>query len=86
MRARAPLGPEASPHLGGPKGVPLAAPESPFRRLLRGPVLYLLIVLIGIWLFVALANRERPAEEIRFSDFQQALDEGQVQSAMFLEG
>ena len=86
VRARAPWAIEASPHLGGPKGVPLAAPESPFRRLLRGPGPYLLIVLVGIWLFVALANRERPAEEIGFSDFQQALDQDQVQSATFLEG
>jgi cell division protease FtsH len=43
-------------------------------------------VLVGIWLFVALANRERPAEEVGFSDFQQALDAGQVRSATFLEG
>ncbi|HEU4528924.1 MAG TPA: ATP-dependent zinc metalloprotease FtsH [Actinomycetota bacterium] len=64
----------------------MATPESPFRRLLRGPAPYLLIVLVGIWLFVALANRERPAEEIGFSDFQQALDQDQVQSATFLEG
>ncbi len=86
MRARASWAVEASPHLGGPKGVPLATPESPFRRLLRGPAPYLLIVLVGIWLFVALANRERPAEEIGFSDFQQALDQDQVRSATFLEG
>ncbi|HET9725215.1 MAG TPA: ATP-dependent zinc metalloprotease FtsH [Actinomycetota bacterium] len=43
-------------------------------------------MLIGIWLFVALANRERPAQDVTFSDFQQAVDAGQVETATFLEG
>ena len=39
------------------KELPLAAPESPFRRVLRGPAPYLLIVLVALWLFVALSNQ-----------------------------
>ncbi|HEU4355165.1 MAG TPA: ATP-dependent zinc metalloprotease FtsH [Actinomycetota bacterium] len=43
-------------------------------------------MLVGIWLFVALANRERPAQDVTFSEFQSAVDAGQVESATFLEG
>jgi len=43
-------------------------------------------VLIGIWLFLVLANREDPGTELTFSDFQAALDQGKVAKATFLEG
>jgi len=43
-------------------------------------------VLLGIWLFVALGNRQQPAQEITFSEFQEALDAAQVDTATFLEG
>jgi cell division protease FtsH len=53
---------------------------------LRGPAIYVLIVLLGIWLFLMLANRQPPGEELTLTDFQALLDGGQVETATFLEG
>jgi cell division protease FtsH len=43
-------------------------------------------VLVGIWLFIALANRERPATEVKFYEFRAALEAGEVKTATFMEG
>jgi cell division protease FtsH len=58
----------------------------PYRRLLRGPAIYILIGLVGLWLFLALANREGRAEELTFSAFQERLASGEVDTATFLLG
>ena len=77
---------EASPQVAGPKGAPLAPPESPFRRILRGPAVYILIVLIGVWLFLLFANDRRAGTELSYSEFQNILGQGNVETATFLEG
>ena len=43
-------------------------------------------MLVGIWLFIALANRERPATEVKFYEFRAALEAGEVKTATFMEG
>jgi cell division protease FtsH len=58
----------------------------PYRRLLRGPAVYILVGLLGLWLFLALANREGRAEELTFSAFQEHLADGDVDTATFLLG
>ncbi|HEV8622705.1 MAG TPA: ATP-dependent zinc metalloprotease FtsH [Actinomycetota bacterium] len=61
-------------------------PESPYRRILRGPALYILLVLAGLWLFVLFANREPQGQSLNFSGFQSLVDDGRVKTATFLEG
>ncbi len=56
------------------------------RRLFRGPALYILMVLAALWIFVLFANRQQPAEQMSFSQFQQDVSEGQVVNATFYEG
>ncbi len=79
-------GPEASPQVGTPRGAPLSPPESPLRRVVRGPALYLLIVLLGLWLFLAVAGRKAPGLDLTYSQFQGHLAAGDVRTATFLEG
>jgi cell division protease FtsH len=59
---------------------------SPYRRLLRGPAIYVLIVLLGIWLFLMVANQQQQASELTFSDFEAAVVDGDVRTAKFLLG
>jgi len=54
--------------------------------LLRGPAIYILIVLFALWLFVLLANRGGQGQQLSYSEFQSLLQQGQVQTATFLEG
>jgi cell division protease FtsH len=53
---------------------------------MRGPAIYILIVLLGIWLFLLFANRQEAGAPLTLTQFQTALDEGQVKTATFLEG
>ena len=53
---------------------------------MRGPVVYLLVVLFGVWLFVSVAGRKEPSSELTFSEFRATLAAGRVRSATFLEG
>ncbi|MEW6058636.1 MAG: ATP-dependent zinc metalloprotease FtsH [Actinomycetota bacterium] len=64
----------------------MAPPESPFRRFIRGPAIYVLIVLFALWLFVLFANRAGRGEELTYSRFKAALQSGQVRTATILEG
>ena len=82
-------------HSGGPrtisagrqlKGAALAPPDSPFRRLLRGPAFYILVVFAAIWLFVLLAGRAQTGSKLTYSQFQAAVGEDRVATAKFLEG
>ena len=41
---------------------------------------------MGIWLFLLLANRTAAPTELTFSDFQSAVDAGDVKTAEFLLG
>ncbi|HEX6009807.1 MAG TPA: ATP-dependent zinc metalloprotease FtsH [Actinomycetota bacterium] len=63
-----------------------ADPAPPYRRLLRGPAIYILVGLVGLWLFLALANRESRADELTFSEFQDRVASGEVDTATFLLG
>jgi cell division protease FtsH len=53
---------------------------------MRGPAIYILIVLLGIWLFLLFANRQEAGAPLTLTQFQAALDEGQVKTATILEG
>ncbi|HEX9694320.1 MAG TPA: ATP-dependent zinc metalloprotease FtsH [Actinomycetota bacterium] len=54
--------------------------------MLRGPALYILLVLSGLWLFVLFANREPQGQSLNFSGFQSLVDDDRVKTATFLEG
>jgi cell division protease FtsH len=47
---------------------------------------YILIVLLGLWMFLLFANRGPQGKPLTFSEFQTAVDAGNVKSATFLEG
>jgi len=53
---------------------------------MRGPAIYILIILLGIWLFLFVANRQDAGQELTLTQFQDALDAGDVSTATFLEG
>ncbi|HET9724475.1 MAG: ATP-dependent zinc metalloprotease FtsH [Actinomycetota bacterium] len=61
-------------------------PGSPYRRLVRGPAIYVLIVLAAIWLFLLFANRGAASEQLTFSQFQSEVSAGNVKTAKFLLG
>ncbi len=66
---------------------PLAAePGPPYRRLLRGPAIYILIVLTAIWIFLLFSNREAGQRELTFSEYRELVASGRVDSATFLLG
>ncbi|MEP7033795.1 MAG: ATP-dependent zinc metalloprotease FtsH [Actinomycetota bacterium] len=45
-----------------------------------------MIVLLGIWMFLLFANRGTQGKPLSFSEFQTAVDAGNVKTATFLEG
>jgi len=47
---------------------------------------YILIVLLGLWMFLLFANRGPQGKPLTFSQFQTAVDAGNVKTATFLEG
>ena len=55
------------------------------RRILRGPFVYVLVVLGALWMFLAFATRESPATELSITQLQAKADAGLVASAEFLE-
>jgi cell division protease FtsH len=59
--------------------------ESPFRRVFRGPVIYLLVVLAGLWIFLLFATRGPQARALSLPQFEQQLSAGHVRTATFLE-
>ncbi len=65
---------------------PLTQPETPVRRILRTPTLWILLVAGTLLLAVSLANQDVPASELTFSEFQAAVAGGEVQDAELLEG
>ncbi len=48
--------------------------------------MYILIVLLGIWLFLLFANRGEQTEQMTYGEFQAAVEAGQVDTANFLLG
>ncbi len=68
------------------KGAPLAPPpESPYRRILRGPAVYVLVVLAALWVFVLFAGRGSQGQEITVPQFLSAVSAGQIKDATILE-
>ena len=66
---------------------PLATdPGSPYRRLVRGPAIYVLVALAAIWLFLVFANRGATSDQLSFSEFQSEVAAGNVDTANFLLG
>ncbi len=46
----------------------------------------MLIVLLGLWLFLLVSNRQDSGAQLTYSQFQTALNDGKVATATFLEG
>jgi cell division protease FtsH len=67
------------------KGAFTPTQESPLRRLLRGPAIYLLIVVAGLWLFLSFATRSPEPRKLSLTRFEQLIAEANVKSAEFLE-
>ena len=59
--------------------------ESTLRRIVRGPAIYLLVVVGALWLFLSFATRQPEARKLSLTAFQSAIREGDVRSATFLE-
>jgi cell division protease FtsH len=53
--------------------------------LLRGPLLYLVVVLAALWLFVSVSGRGPAPNDITFTQLEDLASQGDVQSATFLE-
>jgi cell division protease FtsH len=84
-----------SPRSAEASGPPAPAPrkETPtksssdfkWRRLLRGPLLYLVVVLAALWLFVSFSSQGPAPNEITFTQLEDLASQGDVQTATFLE-
>jgi cell division protease FtsH len=68
-----------------PRGIPTSQPEPPYRRLLRGPLVYVLIILGGLWIFVSFAMRGPQAQTLSVPAYERAIAAGHVETATFLE-
>jgi len=55
------------------------------RRFLRGPFLYLFVVLLALWLFLSFTTRGPTATELSFTELEQLAADGRVESAEFME-
>jgi cell division protease FtsH len=55
------------------------------RRLIRGPLLYLFVVVGALWLFVSFSSRAPDATELTFTEVEELAEEGHVRSARFME-
>ncbi|MGQ0669096.1 MAG: ATP-dependent zinc metalloprotease FtsH [Actinomycetota bacterium] len=54
--------------------------------MLRGPAAYLLILLLGLWVTLWLFTRPPQGQELTFTEYQAAIEQGAVKTAVFLEG
>ena len=64
---------------------PTKTQETPIRRLLRGPLVYLLVVLVGLWLFLKFVTQAPEPQQLSLPSFRTELAAGEVRSATFLE-
>ncbi|MFN2544539.1 MAG: ATP-dependent zinc metalloprotease FtsH, partial [Actinomycetota bacterium] len=60
-------------------------PEPPFRRILRGPLVYILLILGALWLFMAFAVHSSSARDITLTQLTRDVHQGRVENAKFLE-
>src|SRR5439155_26413097 len=59
--------------------------DTSLRRVLRGPFLYLLVLLLGLWIFLSLVTRGPQATKLSLPQFESDLHAGRVATATFLE-
>jgi cell division protease FtsH len=59
--------------------------DSTVRRILRGPVIYLLVIVGLLWVFLSFATRGPQPHRLSLPAFQAALQAGDVQTVTFLE-
>jgi cell division protease FtsH len=59
--------------------------ESPLRRVIRGPAIYLLVVVAALWIFLSFATRAPEPKKLSLTRFEQLIAEANVRSAKFLE-
>ena len=55
------------------------------RRILRGPAVYLLLVVAALWIFLSFATRSPEPQKLSLTRFEALAAQGQVSSARFLE-
>ncbi|MDP9341331.1 MAG: ATP-dependent zinc metalloprotease FtsH [Actinomycetota bacterium] len=65
--------------------MPTNRPDSILGKLLRGPFIYILLILAALWLFVSFALKGPEARKIPLSRFERLVTAGDVRSATFLE-
>ena len=84
----------ARPLRGGSRGVfaapnegrALTQPESPLKRIIRTPTLYIALVVAGGLVLLSLVNRQPPPDKLDFTEFSGKVAAGDVSTAKFLEG
>jgi cell division protease FtsH len=59
--------------------------DTPLRRILRGPIVYLLVVMVGLWVVLSFVTRGPQAHKITLPQFEAQLAAGDVKTATFLE-
>lgn len=65
----------------------MATPPRPTRRrILRGPALIAVLILVGMWVFLLFGDGTARGERLTYSEFQTKVDAGEVATATFLEG
>src|SRR4051812_49548565 len=62
-----------------------ADPGPPYRRLVRGPAVYIVVVMLGLLLFLSVFNRQGKGETLTVTQYEAALERGDVDTAKFLE-
>ncbi|HEX9235168.1 MAG TPA: ATP-dependent metallopeptidase FtsH/Yme1/Tma family protein, partial [Actinomycetota bacterium] len=67
------------------KGALTKTQESPLRRILRGPAIYLLIVVAALWIFLSFATRAPQPEQLSLTRFEELIAQSNVKTAKFLE-
>jgi cell division protease FtsH len=55
------------------------------RRLFRGPILYLAVILGALWVFVGISNQGPRPTALTFTELEQLAGSGKVETAVFLE-
>jgi cell division protease FtsH len=63
----------------------LKTQEPTLRRLLRGPVVPLLILLLGLWVFLEFATRGAAPRQISLAQYESLISQGDVRTATFME-
>jgi len=65
---------------------PDGQPESPMRKLTRGPLPYIVLAFAALWVVASLTMRGPAPQEMTVTEFQKSLADGRITSAEFKEG